>query len=159
MKPRCAAMSSASRSSIWLKASASVRTSSLRPGDVVIRGRRSPASTRAATAAIRRSGADTRAPARYDAKQRQDERNAAGEDKGACESVLGADHSFERLAGAGDYREPADADCSLEYAELAGVGSKAGREPEVRHGERSPERVLCRLLGDRLTVIGMTDAE
>ena len=55
---------SSRRSSMWSKASARVRTSTAAEASEPIRGVRSPASTAAAVAAMRRSGAAVRAASR-----------------------------------------------------------------------------------------------
>ena len=94
---RWPANASVRRSSMWLKASASTLTSSPWPPGSWMRGCRSPASTRAATAAILRSGRDTRVPIRYEAEQRAGERQQPGEDERAGDAALGVCDGRQRL--------------------------------------------------------------
>ena len=87
------------RSSMWSNASASTRTSSWR-SPISIRGPRSPPSTRAATRAIRRSGAATReATAKPPASAARTAR-APGEQELVAHRALGAVGGRGRLADA-----------------------------------------------------------
>ena len=93
-----------------------------------MRGCRSPASTRAATAAIRRSGRDTRVPIRYDASSAPASAsmparmNARATPPGhARPPTSGSPHADRRRAAA------AQSHAALEQAQLADVGQRQRR--------------------------------
>ncbi len=76
------------------------RTSPPWPSRSWMRGCRSPASTWAATAAMRRNGRDTRGADQKRGEQRTGEREDAGEDEGAGDPSLGMSDCEQGLAHA-----------------------------------------------------------
>ena len=125
-----------------LNASASTLTSSTRPLEISMRGARSPASTRVATCAIRRSGADTRAPARYEAISARHQHDDPGERKRPGHPVLRAMDERERFSTADDHLDRAEVQALLEDAHAPDVGEGGIRVSEVRHRKPASPGIL-----------------
>ena len=107
-----------------------------------MRGCRSPASTRAATAAIRRSGRDTRVPIEVGGEQRAGEREEPGEDERARDAALGVRDGRQRLADADRHAlvRRAGVHGALEQAQVADVGESERRVAPAARSAGAPDR-------------------